>query len=138
MKAPIFSKTFVWSIFVIVVVLIPATFCVVWLQPPSTFVVKNPIPDVSQMKQLGLALMLYVEEHDGQMPSNLDAQFPENINDKQLLTNIEFLTPGRNIAGLPPNTIIARREYPDEHIEVLLYADMRVVEQKSAMFGASQ
>jgi hypothetical protein len=87
---------------------------------------KSPLNQITAIRS---TLSLYVKDNNGMLPDNLDALLPYTTN-KQLVDNIDFLTPGRKFSELPPKTVILRREYRDENIEAVLYADKSAAAQK--------
>ena len=68
---------------------------------------------LSLTKSVGLALNLYSEEHNDQIPPNLEALVPEIIPDSHLLAHMTLLTPNASFGKLEPRTVILRCSRPE-------------------------
>ena len=120
MRALSISKAFVWTVITLLAVFAAG----VCLPLFSTVTVKCHGNHVSQVYAVGLALWLYADDNHGVMPKTLDSLFPDYVADKNLLDQVELLTPGGDLSELPAKTIIARREYHSENIVGVVHADL--------------
>ena len=90
MKAPSFSKPFVWTVITLLAIFAAG----VCLPLFSTVTMKCHGSHVLQVHQVGFALKLYADDNHGVMPKTLDALIPDYLADKNLLDQVELLTPG--------------------------------------------
>ena len=77
-----------------------------------------------QVKQVGLALKLYADDHQGMLPLRLEDMMPTYFTRQELLEGIQLATPGAKLPELPPRTVIACRLYPQNHAAGEVHADM--------------
>ena len=78
----------------------------------------------SQIKTVGLALKLYADDHQGTLPTRLEDLMPVYFTEQKILEGVQYVAPGAKLAELPPQAIIARRPYPEDHQVGELHADM--------------
>ena len=62
---------------------------------------------IAQVKQVGLALKLYADDHQGMLPHRLEDMMPVYFTDRRLLENVEFLTPDEKLSDLPASAVLA-------------------------------
>ncbi len=63
-------------------------------------------------KQVGLAALLYSQDHEGSLPETLPQLVPNYLPDETLLPGHYLTTPGMVLKDLPPQAIILCRVVP--------------------------
>jgi hypothetical protein len=85
-----------------------AFFVVSLLISGSTFCGESAImAKVGQdMREIAKAAIVYASNHQGRLPASLSELHPKHLRNADLLTDVQFTTPGAILDDLPPNTVI--------------------------------
>ena len=67
---------------------------------------------IQKAKQTALALRLYSEDHNGNLPPSFDALLPDYLLDRGLAANLRLEAPGQNITKLRSNATILTSVLP--------------------------
>jgi len=76
---------------------------------------------------LGLALMLYADDHRGQLPKSFADLVPDPVPDQKMFENMTLIQPGALLGTLQHNSIIVRQS------RASLFGDIAVVTADGGM-----
>ena len=138
------SRGFYIALFVVVVI-------VVWASQPgsSNGVASTLVRSMNNVRQIGLALLLYAKDNDGKLPMLLSALSPDYLDadalpklrfrDQDGKTDLDWLYyPKANINTLPDTTILAAapraRRHGGKEERIVLHRDFSVTRMPEAQF----
>lgn len=107
------------SIAVCGVLLIVALFCIA-IPVGGCYVSAARTQATSEAKQVGFAILLYAEDHNGVMPLELTDLVPKYLPDAKFFRYTRLTTPGAALKALPKDSIIAFRLVPKENTGVVV------------------
>lgn len=78
----------------------------------------EPLPAVftkaqTEMRQVGIAVKAYADDHQGRLPQSLEELFPAYHPEKAVIAHTHFAAPGAVLADLPAKSIILFRVATD-------------------------
>ena len=83
---------------------------------------------MSEARQVGLAALLYSEDHQDRLPENLHQLVPKHIPTDKYFTRMYLMTPRLILKDLPTNTTIVIKLVTDNSTKVtrviMIHADM--------------
>ena len=85
---------------------------------------------LSQIHQVGLALKLYADDHQGVLPQRLEDMMPTYFTKREILDHVEYVSPGAELSELPPTAVLARRPFPEDHLVAEAHADQSAEARK--------
>ena len=84
----------------------------------------------SQLRTVGVVLKLYADDHQGTLPPSLEDTMPLYVTNHKIFEGVQYVAPGAKLPELSPQTVIARKPYPEDHLVGELHADMRAEAHK--------